>query len=130
MAERSAPLGYKSSLDEDNIKAIKFYVTDVDRNHEKVEIPTYMSESEEHFLYILQEHSSLFQEKGLTHQIYPPDSLYGYFRKILKGVLGNTWDSIIDNGQMNQYNLEERNLEAFRVKIFCRNLNLKQVKCP
>ena len=50
-----------------------------------------VNESEENFLYVLQEYEKMCQEKGLTHQTYPSHNIYGYFRKLLKVVYRNTW---------------------------------------
>ena len=77
-------MGYKPYLDEEKIKMIEWNITYVNRNHNKVEITTYMNEIEEHFLYVLQEHISLCQGKGLINPIYNPDNFYRSFRNLLK----------------------------------------------
>ena len=79
-------MGYKSYLCKDKIKTMKFYDTDVIRNRNKVDFPLYTRKGKKDLLFVLQEYGSLCQEKGLTHITYPPFNLYGYFRKLLKGV--------------------------------------------
>ena len=73
---------------------IKFYVTDVNIMNEKVEIPTYMNETEEHFLYVIHNHSNLCQYKWFTNKIYPPENIYGYFGNLLKIVAIKKWYGI------------------------------------
>ena len=58
--------------------------------------------------------------KVLTHQTYPPKTIYIYFSNIIKGLHRNAWDGIIVNGQNNQDNFEAHQLEYYRTIILHR----------
>ena len=96
---------------------IQCYVTNVDRLNKKVEITMYTNESKEH-LFFLKKYRNLYQGKGLTHDTNPPENIYEYFRKALKGVARNTWYVNISKDKKTQYNLDKTPSIILKTKIF------------
>ena len=79
-----------------------------------LEITAYKSENEEHLLYFLEEYVTLCQKKTINHETYDPEKLYGYFRKTLIVLDGNTRDSIIISVEKTKDNINIYHLQALR----------------
>ena len=68
--------------------------------------------------FFLKKYINLYQGKGLTHDTNPPENIYEYFRKALKGVARHTWYVNISKDKKTQYNLDKTPSITLNTKIF------------